>query len=270
MLDRLTDLAEADYNQTGKTVEAGIAHAMVAVLASPRFLFRMEEPEKAPASAAWAPVDEYSLASRLSYFLWSSMPDDELTQLAARGELRKNLPAQLDRMVKDPRSEALVRNFTGQWLQTRDLDAAMIDDRAVLAREADPPRPPPMQMAAIKLAEVAANGGTGGAEPAATATNIVVAGDGAAALAKKRQNVGNVNRRGGIQLDAPMKLSMKTETEMVFSTVLHEDRSVLELIESDYTFVNSNLAKIYGLTNQGFRGAELKRITLPPDSRAAG
>ena len=78
-------------------------------------------------------MDEYSLAARLSYFLWSTLPDDELTRLAAHRELRKNLPAQVRRMLADPRSEALVRNFTGQWLQTRDLGGVAIDVRAILA-----------------------------------------------------------------------------------------------------------------------------------------
>ena len=130
-VDRLTALAETVYSQPGKTFEAGIAHAMEAVIASPRFLFLMEA--SAPGASpndAWSQIDEYSLASRLSYFLWATMPDDELTRLAARGELRKNLAAQVKRMVDDPRSEALVENFTGQWLQTRDLGNIAIDARA--------------------------------------------------------------------------------------------------------------------------------------------
>src|SRR5205807_199432 len=107
------------------------AHAMVAVLASPRFLFRLEEPAKMvpkSRSPVITPplVDEYSLASRLSYFLWSTMPDDELFRLAAGGELRKNLPAQVKRMLADARAENLVQNFTGQWLQTRDVEGISV------------------------------------------------------------------------------------------------------------------------------------------------
>src|SRR4029079_12085021 len=81
-------------------------------------------------------LDEYALASRLSYFLWSTMPDDSLYQLAERGELRKNLPAQIERMLKDDRSDALVENFAGQWLQSRDVQSVSIDARIVLARDA--------------------------------------------------------------------------------------------------------------------------------------
>src|SRR6266702_7419554 len=151
---------------------------MVAVLASPRFLFREEgievvagvspavEPGVPPggkdgttsngrAKSRTAPggrmppaggtpatttahplVDEYALASRLSYFFWSSMPDAELFRQADAGILRKNLSAQVKRMLTDPRSDALMKNFTGQWLQARDIETVTIDARQVLAREA--------------------------------------------------------------------------------------------------------------------------------------
>src|SRR3954471_3541201 len=118
-VNRLVAVAEKVYTRPGKTFEAGIADAMVAALSSPRFLFRLEQGDPgAPSGAAFALVDEFSLASRLSYFLWSTMPDDELFGLAARGELRKNLSAQVTRMLADSRSHELVQNFTGQWLQT--------------------------------------------------------------------------------------------------------------------------------------------------------
>src|SRR5207244_11810283 len=94
-LDRLVRIAEEAYGQPGKPFEDGIARAMVAALSSPRFLFRLEEIERATAVKAYPSVDEYSLASRLSYFLWSTMPDEELFQLAARHELGKNLAAHL-------------------------------------------------------------------------------------------------------------------------------------------------------------------------------
>src|SRR5208337_3308267 len=96
--ERLVALAEEVYQQPGKTFEAGIAHAMVAALASPRFLFRLEEADGAAPGQTTANVDEFALASRLSYFLWSTMPDEELLRLAERGELRKNLHAQVARM----------------------------------------------------------------------------------------------------------------------------------------------------------------------------
>src|SRR4030095_12121870 len=105
------------------------------VLASPRFLFRVEETDSTGPAKGHPLVDEFSFASRLSYFLWSTMPDDELLRLAERGELRKNLGPQVKRMLDDSRSRELVENFVGQWLQTRDVDGIDINTRAVLARD---------------------------------------------------------------------------------------------------------------------------------------
>jgi len=85
------NLAEEVYGQTGKTFEAGVAHALVGVLASPRFLFRLESTGSLAGDGPFAPIDEFSLASRLSYFLWSTMPDEELFRLAEAGELRQQL-----------------------------------------------------------------------------------------------------------------------------------------------------------------------------------
>ncbi|HMJ66330.1 MAG TPA: DUF1587 domain-containing protein, partial [Candidatus Binatia bacterium] len=134
-VQRLVGIAEESYGRGKKSFEEGISRAMVAVLASPRFLFRAEETAQAAANQQFAPVDEYSLASRLSYFLWSSMPDDELLQLAGRGELRENLNAQVKRMMADRRGSQFLENFTGQWLQTRDVDGIDINVRAVLFRD---------------------------------------------------------------------------------------------------------------------------------------
>ena len=78
------------------------------------------------------------LASRLSYFLWSTMPDDELTRLAARGELRKDLARQVKRMREDPRADSLTRNFVGQWLEVRDVEGFTINTRAVLRQDGGP------------------------------------------------------------------------------------------------------------------------------------
>ncbi len=135
-VDDLVAIAEAVYRQPGKTFETGVAQAMVAVLASPRFLFRVDEPEAAPGrSAGFANVDELSLASRLSYFLWATMPDDELTKLATAGQLRKNLAAQVRRMTADLRADALVKNFSGQWLQSRAVTTVPISTHEVYLRE---------------------------------------------------------------------------------------------------------------------------------------
>ena len=121
----------------GQTFEAGVAQAMAAVLTSPRFLFREEGVE--PGSTGRYPlVDEYALASRLSYFLWSSMPDDELFRLAGEHKLRENLQAQVDRMLADPRSAEFIRNFVGQWLQARDIETVLINAPAVIARDQAP------------------------------------------------------------------------------------------------------------------------------------
>src|SRR5215469_2382793 len=109
---------------------------MEAVISSPRFLLHLEGViSPARSTNAWSDVDEYALASRLSYFLWSTMPDDELFRLAGQGKLRSHLAAQVERMLKDPRSSEFVRNFTGQWLQARDVDAIAINVKEVLARD---------------------------------------------------------------------------------------------------------------------------------------
>ena len=136
-LDRLVAIAEGIYRQPGHRFEQGVARAMVAVLASPRFVFRVEanEPKASPTATKHPYVDEYSLASRLSYFLWSTMPDDELTRLAERGELRKDLARQVKRMREDARSESLTQNFVGQWLQVRDVEGFTINIRAVLRQD---------------------------------------------------------------------------------------------------------------------------------------
>jgi hypothetical protein len=107
--------------QGGESFEGAVKVALQAVLVSPHFLFRGELQPEPDNPRAIHPVNEFALASRLSYFLWSTMPDDELFALAARGALRQNLDAQVRRLLKDPRSAALVENFAGQWLQTRNV-----------------------------------------------------------------------------------------------------------------------------------------------------
>jgi hypothetical protein len=134
-IDRLIAIAEKVYVLPGKRFEEGIAQAMVAVLASPRFVFRIEAPKPGQSTGSPALLDEYALASRLSYFLWSTMPDQELSDLAAQGRLRSELPQQVRRMLKDPRGHALTQNFVGQWLQVRDLDGLYFNERAILRRE---------------------------------------------------------------------------------------------------------------------------------------
>jgi hypothetical protein len=113
----------------GDSFEEGIATALQAVLVSPNFLYRIERDQPAKAGSSSVPVSQYELASRLSYFLWSSMPDAELLRVAGQGSLRKPsvLEAQVNRMLRDPKSFALVENFAGQWLQFRNIDVVRPD-----------------------------------------------------------------------------------------------------------------------------------------------
>lgn len=126
-LDKLTALAAAE-----DTFEQGIRTGFAAVLTAPRFLFRSEIPPTTEKKSSSLPIDEYALASRISFFLWSSTPDDVLLKLAASGALREQLPLQIDRMLRDPRSARFAKNFVGQWLQSRDAETVPIQVRAVL------------------------------------------------------------------------------------------------------------------------------------------
>jgi hypothetical protein len=125
-LDELCRLV-MDQHTRGLTFTEALERGVQAILVSPRFLYRMEVPPRESAPAA--PLDDYSLASRLSYFLWSSMPDDELFALAAQGRLQDPavLTAQVQRMLDDPRSEAFIEGFFGQWLGLRKLPDVSVD-----------------------------------------------------------------------------------------------------------------------------------------------
>ena len=114
-IERLSKIVEQTV-AGGEKLETGVQLAVQAVLASPKFLFRFELDDR-PDSANSHPIDEYQLASRLSYFLWSTMPDDELFELAAKKQLTANLDAQVRRMLQDRKASALVDNFAIQWLQ---------------------------------------------------------------------------------------------------------------------------------------------------------
>jgi hypothetical protein len=254
-VSRLAKLAESIYSQRGKTFEAGVAEGMVAVLASPRFLFREEFAEPANSKTVYPYVDEYSLASRLSYLLWSSMPDDELLRLAGEGELRNNLPAQMARMLKDWRSEAFVKNFTGQWLRTRDIDEVPIEARTVLAREAK--FDPELDKSRKRFREL-------NNKPEDSLTKEEK--DELATLRSSFQK--RFRRTPRADLTGDLRRAMRMETEDTFDYVLRQDRSLLELIDSDYTFLNQRLALHYGITN--VTGSDMRRVTLPPDSVRGG
>ena len=216
-LDRLMAIAEQVWSQPGRGFEQGIAQAMVAVLASPRFLFRVEQVDAAASKNEHPLIDEFSLATRLAYFLWSTMPDDQLLDVAERGELRKNLAAQVKRMLADGRSQELIENFVGQWLQARDVEGISINARAVLRRDGveiprRTPNPP--------------------------------------------------------ELEGEVRRAMRMETEMFFGGIVREDRSVLELIDSDYTYLNERLAKHYGIPD--VKGTQMRKVQLPKDSPRGG
>jgi cytochrome c553 len=216
-IQRLSELALESMTLPEGNFEKGINRAMVAVLASPRFLFRMEEtlPEDDPANHPL--LDEYALASRLSYFLWSTMPDEMLYQLAAMGELRKNLPAQIDRMIRDERAGELVKNFAGQWLQSRDVDNVSINGAAVLERD----------LIKVELPE----------------------GESFSFLSS-------------------LRILMRREVEMLFSDLLRNNGSLLNLLENDSTYLNEELANHYGVP--GVKGEEMRWVKLPPDSPRGG
>jgi hypothetical protein len=239
---RLAELAEAHYREPGKSFEQGVAHAMAAVLSSPRFLFRLEAPAAHAQSALVADVDESSLASRLSYFLWSTMPDEELMNLAARGELRRNLPAQVKRMLADPRAENLARNFTGQWLQARDVEGIASNPREIYIRDAG-------EEGALRDLRKAWR-----AQDEVTAKKLAEFID---RLVDKQPD-----------FDNDMRKAMRQETEMYFGYVIRENRPVTELIDSNYIFVNDKLATLYGLP--GITGPEMRKVTLPPGSPRGG
>ena len=253
-LDHLVALAEGTAAQPKSTFEAGIAQAMVAVLASPGFIFREEDAEPLQPGQVNPLLDEYTLASRLSYFFWSSMPDAELLSLAQEHRLRADLPAQVTRLLDDPRAEELVRNFTGQWLQARDIATVQINALDVYLR--DHPDPEFEKVRAVFRRLQAA-------KPGAKPTPEEEAERQAAFQAFRE-----FNSRPKPQLTDKLREAMRQETEMTFAYVLKEDRSVLELIESDYTFLNEDLAKHYRI--DGVTGPEMRKVTLAPDSPRGG
>jgi Protein of unknown function (DUF1588)/Protein of unknown function (DUF1592)/Protein of unknown function (DUF1587)/Protein of unknown function (DUF1585)/Protein of unknown function (DUF1595) len=272
-LDRLVDLAVKTYSAPGVTFEKGIAQAIVAVLASPRFLFHFETDEPVAPGQTYARIDEYSLASRLSFALWSSIPDDELTQLAAHGELRKNFRAQVSRMLADPKAQAFVENFTGQWLQSRGVLDTPINSAEVMARDGLP-------YPATAPAEVAnADPNAAAAVETRTVPGVVELPlpDAPAAGARQGNRVeGQLRPRRprtpvippGMALTPEVRIAMKQEVEAYFGHIVHDDRSVIELLKSDYTFVNEALAPVYGIPN--ISGPEMRLVKLPPNDPRGG
>lgn len=182
--------------------DLGIQTAIERMLVSPQFLYRAERtPANAPKAFA---VSDLELASRLSFFIWSSIPDDELLNLAAAGKLRDpaTLRAQTQRMLGDPRSQALTDNFAAQWLFLRDIRSKELD--LFLFRN----------------------------------------------------------------FDAGLRASMERETELFLDDVLRGNRSVLDLITANYSFLNERLAKHYGVP--GIRGAQFRKVEFPAGIQRGG
>lgn len=246
VLAGLVGFAAQTYSQAGKTFEQGVARAMVAVLASPRFLFRLEADDSATSAGNYPQVDEWALASRLSYFFWSSMPDEELFALAAKGELRKNLPAQVERLLNDPRSAALIEHFTGQWLQARNLEHLAIDPLAVLGFQGE------LEALREKFGRQLWRRGSD---------------EDSAELKAARVRSRELNQLAD-RFNPELRTAMRRETELVFEHVLRGNRSVREFLDSDYTFLNQQLAAHYGIG--GVEGAEMRRVELPADSPRGG
>ena len=180
--------------------ERAMQVAIQAVLVSPRFLFRIEQDAPAKGPVAVRDLDEFELASRLSYFLWCSQPDAELLKLAGEGRLKKPivLKAQVKRMLKDPKSDALVEDFVGQWLQLRNLETISMDRK---------------QFPEFR----------------------------------------------------DVRSAMRRETELLFTNIMREDGSILELLNANYTFLNEPLAKLYGI--EGVKGDEFQRVSLEGSPR---
>ncbi len=183
------------------TFENGIELALRRMLASPQFVFRFERDPAGVTPGSNYRIGDLELASRLSFFLWSSIPDDELLNLASQGKLRNPaiLEQQVRRMLADPKSQAIVDNFAGQWLYLRNLRGVAPD-----------------------LEEFP-------------------------------------------NFDDNLRQAFKTETELFFGSIMHEDHNVLDLLNANYTFVNDRLARHYGIPNVD--GSQFRRVTVTQDAR---
>jgi hypothetical protein len=188
--------------QSGGSFDDGIRAGVARVLSSPYFLYRIEkDPAGAPAGVAHS-VSDIELASRLSFFLWSSIPDEKLLDLAEAGRLRAPgmLAEQVQRMLKDERSDALVGNFTGQWLQLRNLESKVVPDILMFP-----------------------------------------------------------------DFDDNIRKGFRKETELFFGYILRDNRSALDLLSADYTFVDERLARHYGIP--GVYGPQFRRVKLTDPNR---
>jgi mono/diheme cytochrome c family protein len=181
--------------------EVGIQQALARILVAPAFIYRVEQPPPGVKPGTPYRLSAFELASRLSFFLWSSVPDDALLEAAATGRLRNStaLAGQVKRMLADPKAEALTTNFAGQWLGLRELATV---------------------------------------------------------------------QTGAKEFDENLRQAFRRETEQLFSTIVREDRRLLDLLDADYTFVDERLARHYGIPN--VHGSYTRRIPLEPDSPRSG
>ena len=185
----------------GSTFDASIQTGLAYILVSPQFMFRFErDPEGVPPGSIYR-ISDLEMASRLSFFLWSSIPDDELIDLAMEGRLQEPevLDQQVRRMLEDERSAALGANFAGQWLYLRNIPSTSPD------------------------ADIFAD------------------------------------------FDDNLRQSLLRETEMLFESMVREDRSIVDLLDSDYTFLNERLAKHYGV--EGVYGDQMRRVPVSEEYR---
>ena len=254
-VNRLVTIAKATFNHPDKSFQEGIARALVATLASPRFLLRIDGSDSLSSPKNQFPfVDDYSLASRLSYFLWSSMPDPELLTLAKEGKLRAQLSQQLQRLISDPKADAFFSNFVGQWLQARDISGVSISARSVLARET--PEDPELATKRERYLTLRR-------KPAEDLSD-----EETKELAALRSIRRTFFSRPRADLDSTLRRAMRQETEETFEYVVKENRSILELLDSDYTFLNEPLAKHYGIQN--VEGRHMRRVDLPENHVRGG
>ncbi|GAB5406718.1 MAG: DUF1592 domain-containing protein [Aureliella sp.] len=254
-VQRLVKIAELVYETDGKTFEDGVAAAMMSVLASPRFLLRFEAAKPSESSeqnsgSQYPIIDDYSLASRLSYFLWSSMPDDELFALCEAGTLRNSLDEQLDRMLRDPKAEALIEGFGSQWLRTGDVEGIQIDSLAAygLREKYDT-----LTEEYVELREID--------EPSEEVKERI---------AELRSERGKMQKYRKM-FDAATRRAMRMETESLLRHVVMQRRPLSELLDPGYTFLNNSLSNFYRIEGvDPVKGSEMKRVDLPADSPRGG
>lgn len=260
-LGRLVALAESVYSE-GATFESGIAKAMTAVLASPQFLFREETTterlnDSQKSSSQYPLVDEHALASRLSYFFWSSMPDDELFALAEAGKLRDQLERQVERMLADPKSQAFSENFVGQWLRSRLVESIQINTAAVLSREpkvVDPESNPRRRRFFALFRKGAERNEEENRE-----------------YERAKEAYLRSFRGSPGQLNDQVRTAMRREAELVFDYIIDNNRSLLEFIDADYTFLNEALSDHYMVPDlEPISGDEMRMVNLPTGSFRGG